>query len=210
MAIDRIPGVGPQNSDIATAVAAPSAATITSSVLSAGNSAGWGATGGKNARYETLLSGSSWTVPAGVTYVNATLTGGGGQGGGGSSISGRGPASYGLGGQVIVGTVATTPGASISYSIGSGGSGAGFGNSGNPGGSTTFTGVTSAAGGAGGVGAASGAGITGTNGNVGSNGGTGGTTGGTNNTGGPGGSGSIILEYFLQNGKFNDEKICSY
>jgi hypothetical protein len=32
MAIDRIPGVGPQNSDIATAVAAPSAATIASTI----------------------------------------------------------------------------------------------------------------------------------------------------------------------------------
>jgi hypothetical protein len=32
MAIDRIPGVGPQNSDIATAVAAPSAATIAAAV----------------------------------------------------------------------------------------------------------------------------------------------------------------------------------
>jgi hypothetical protein len=29
---------------------------------------------------ETLTSGSSWTVPAGVTYVNATLVGGGGGG----------------------------------------------------------------------------------------------------------------------------------
>jgi hypothetical protein len=31
---------------------------------------------------ETLTSGSSWTVPTGVTYVNVTLTGGGGGGGG--------------------------------------------------------------------------------------------------------------------------------
>jgi hypothetical protein len=61
MAIDRIPGVGPQNTDIATAVAAavPTIAAITSSITtnaasagltnasitSAGNAAGWGATG---------------------------------------------------------------------------------------------------------------------------------------------------------------------
>jgi hypothetical protein len=61
MAIDRIPGVGPQNTDIATAVAAavPTIGTITSAITSnaassgvtiaaitsAGNSAGWGATG---------------------------------------------------------------------------------------------------------------------------------------------------------------------
>jgi hypothetical protein len=30
----------------------------------------------------TLLSGTTWTVPAGVTYVNVTLTGGGGGGSG--------------------------------------------------------------------------------------------------------------------------------
>ena len=61
MAIDRIPGVGPQNTDIATAVAAavPTISAITSSITtnaasagltnasitSAGNAAGWGATG---------------------------------------------------------------------------------------------------------------------------------------------------------------------
>ena len=35
---------------------------------------------GKTAYRLTLLSGTSWTVPAGVTYVNVTLTGGGGAG----------------------------------------------------------------------------------------------------------------------------------
>jgi hypothetical protein len=61
MAIEQIPGVGPQNTDIATAVAAavPTIAAITSSITtnaasagltnasitSAGNAAGWGATG---------------------------------------------------------------------------------------------------------------------------------------------------------------------
>jgi hypothetical protein len=59
MAIDRIPGVGPTNADIATAVAAPSIGTITTAITTnaasagvtvaaitaAGNSAGWNATG---------------------------------------------------------------------------------------------------------------------------------------------------------------------
>jgi hypothetical protein len=40
MAIDRIPGVGPQNSDIATAVAAPSIGTITTAITTNAASAG--------------------------------------------------------------------------------------------------------------------------------------------------------------------------
>ena len=38
--------------------------------------------GGKTRYVTTLTSGTSWTVPAGVTYVNVTLTGGGGGAGG--------------------------------------------------------------------------------------------------------------------------------
>jgi hypothetical protein len=137
----------------------------------------------------TLTSGTSWTVPAGVTYVIATLFGGGGGGGAGgnsanpggtggtttftganSALGGTGGAAQsrdqgstgnspgansGLGGQgatrndggnstgaaetgqrgMIISTqVSTTPGSSISYSIGAGGS-AGTTGSGNDGGS---------------------------------------------------------------------------
>jgi hypothetical protein len=39
------------------------------------------AAGSKTAFRTTLTSGTSYTVPAGVTYVNVTLTGGGGGGG---------------------------------------------------------------------------------------------------------------------------------
>ena len=154
----------------------------------------------------TLTSGTSWTVPSGVTYVNVTLYGGGGGGGvvtnstsslssggtggtttftgatsatggiGGTSLSnnntglapstirsgtsaaantGKGGtagsgftgntenfhptnASIGNGtdGQIITSIVNTTPGASISYSIGSGGSAGSVGSaSGGAGGS---------------------------------------------------------------------------
>ena len=38
------------------------------------------AAGSKTAFRTTLTSGTSWTVPAGVDYVNATLIGGGGGG----------------------------------------------------------------------------------------------------------------------------------
>lgn len=106
MAIDRIPGVGPTNADIATAVAAPSAATIATQVAasvptraqiqtditnlgntyngpsaatiastvassvptlaqitSAGNTAGWGSTGGE-----------TWTVISTPTIANSGTT----------------------------------------------------------------------------------------------------------------------------------------
>ena len=88
-------------------------------------------------KVETLTSGTSWTVPTGVEFVNAKLVGGGGGGGNrGDRI-----AQDGVGGQVIETSLSTTPGASIAYAIGSGGSGAGANTdtSGSSGGTTTFT-----------------------------------------------------------------------
>ena len=151
------------------------------------------ATAPKTRRVETLTSGTSWTVPTGVEYVNATLVGGGG---GGGSISDQVPMD-GVGGQVIETYVATTPGASITYAIGAGGAGAANASdtSGSQGGTTTFTGATSATGGQGGS-------------NLGGNG-LGGTTGtstiasnnygrgGRNTAGGAGGSGTIYIEYWV-------------
>ena len=134
---------------------------------------------------ETLLSGTSWTVPAGVTYVNATLVGGGGGGGSGGPT----PRPFSSGGQVITTSVTTTPGASIAYAIGAGG----IQNS--TGGNTTFTGATTALGGFGGADGNTYVdsrpardGIVTNNGGM-----TVGTGGGV---GGYGGSGSVILEYW--------------
>jgi len=84
----------------------------------------------------TLLSGTSWTVPAGCLYVNAKLFGGGGGGSGLGSTGGQ-P----RGGQVVATNLATTPAASITYAIGAGGA------VNAQGGSTTFTGATTAVGG---------------------------------------------------------------
>jgi hypothetical protein len=95
------------------------------------------ASGGKTSFYVTLLTGTSYTVPAGVTYLNATLCGGGGGAGGGAT----GP--RGQGGQIVTSVVTTTPGASIAYALGAGG------GTGSQGGTTTFTGATSAVGGLG-------------------------------------------------------------
>ncbi len=62
------------------------------------------AAAGKTRYVETLTSGTSWTVPAGVTYVNATLVGGGQGGAGGYGASNQGwneRGVHGLGGQII-------------------------------------------------------------------------------------------------------------
>ena len=98
----------------------------------------------KTAFRTTLTSGTSWTVPAGVTYVNVTLYGGGG----GSAGTWSGNTIGGLSGSVVSSTLSCTPGASITYAIGAGGAGgASGGTAGSAGGTTTFTGATSAAGG---------------------------------------------------------------
>jgi hypothetical protein len=140
----------------------------------------------------TLTSGTSWTVPAGCLYVNATLVGGGGSGGSTSTTI------FGLrggGGQIVVSNVATTPGASIAYAIGAGGASVAAGGvNGNAGGTTTFTGATSAAGGA--LGARnSGNGAPGTEGISANN--YSDSLSGAGAVPGAGGAGKIELEYWV-------------
>ena len=150
------------------------------------------AAAGKTRYVETLTSGTSWTVPAGVTYVNATLIGGGGAGGRCANDGSGFRAGDGTGGQIISTTVTTTPGASIAYAIGAGGTAApGNNTSGGNGGSTTFTGATTALGGNGGEGSNP---TAGTNGLVAFNHSNGTFRGG--NGGVAGGAGQIILEYW--------------
>lgn len=68
-------------------------------------------------------SSSTWTAPAGITRVKATLVGGGGGGGGnggfGWSLIGAG----GGGGATVVGYVNVTPGTTYTVTVGSGGAG---------------------------------------------------------------------------------------
>ena len=138
---------------------------------------------GKTRRVVSLIDGSSWTVPAGVTYVNAKLFGGGG-GGGNYAVEGRG-------GRVIATLVTTTPGASISYSIGAGG--AGGSNAPGDGGTTSFTGAVSAEGGSTNINNSH---SRPTNWEAAGNGG--GTVAANNGSAGAvGGSGKIELEYWL-------------
>jgi hypothetical protein len=145
----------------------------------------------KTRRVVTLTSGTSWTVPTGVTFVNALLVGGGG-GGGGADATYPIPGSQGGPGDTIETNVTTTPGASIAYAIGAGGA------SNSAGGTTTFTGATSATGGGRGS-KATNANLVGATGSISmaNNGGIGATSGGTNQNGGTGGSGFIRLEYWV-------------
>lgn len=149
----------------------------------------------------SLYSGTSWTVPDGVTYINAKLVGGGGGTGtvyvsGSNNLGVSGQA--GGGGQIVETTISTTPGASISYSIGAGGSGStGNGSTGSPGGTTTMTGATSALGGMPGTYGGNGgytqpAGLCSNNGAP----AMGGNNSGGFSTANAGGAGCIVIEYF--------------
>jgi len=145
----------------------------------------------------TLTSGSSWTVPTGVTDINVLLVGGGGGSSGvrdGEIVGGTG---IGNPGNTVWSTVTTTPGGSISYSIGAGGTGgtaASVPGNGGAGGTTTFTGATSATGGNGGI-----WGGTGSTGSVSfaTNQGVSPVGAGTQRAGGAGGAGFIVIEYWV-------------
>jgi hypothetical protein len=156
--------------------------------------------GGKTRKVATLNSGSSWTVPAGINYVNATLIGGGG--GCGRSWNVAYISNQGGSGQIVQSTVNTTPGANINYSIGGGGNSASDsgGSRGGTGGTTTFTGASSALGGKGGSNIEQSA-VTQSNGVDGmingyGQGGFPGTDVTVSNSNGMGGAGQIILEYW--------------
>jgi hypothetical protein len=144
---------------------------------------------GKTMYRTTLTSGTSYTVPTGVTYLNVTLVAGGG--GGCNSIGTDRVGHPGLPGQVISSTLSATAGASITYAIGAGGAGGAEGGaSGGTGGNTTFTGATTATGGNGAIfgsaSTATAAGTTANNGGAGQN----------YFAAGTGGAGKIDIEYW--------------
>jgi len=122
-----------------------------------------------------LTTGTSWTVPAGVTNISIECWGGGGGGGNRTTLNGRGG---GGGAYAKVNSYAVTPGAVIPISIGAGGGSAANG------GNTTFNtnicvaaggsaGVTNGAGGTGGLASASTGDITANGGSGAQNGGGG-------------------------------------
>ena len=142
----------------------------------------------------TLTSGTSYTVPAGVTYLNVTTVGGGG-GGAPTANDPITTAVSGRGGSMVSSTLSATAGATISYAIGAGGAAGTGANTGGAGGTTTFTGATSASGGNGGA-YLNNSGTAGPNFRGADNGGN--PAGGNSNNGGAGGSGCIIVEYWAQ------------
>jgi hypothetical protein len=151
----------------------------------------------KTRKVDMLVSGTDYTVPAGVTYVIATLQGGGGGGAGKGATAADFHGTSGQPGNQRITTVTTTPGSTISYSIGAGGTAAATNGLGGDGGNTTFTGATTADGGAGGAGAVQ-SGRPGSSGGGSNNagGGSGSNQGGSGLGGGAGGIGYIKLEYF--------------
>ena len=138
----------------------------------------------------TLTSGTSYTVPDGVTYLNVLLVGGGGSGCQDAFADRQN--NWGYPGQTIYSTLSVTAGASIAYAIGAGGVATSANGTGNTGGTTTFAGATSALGGAGGVR------------NAGDNGlpaklsfaNNGGAGNGNTTPSGAGGPGCIVVEYW--------------
>lgn len=126
----------------------------------------------------------TWTAPAGVTSVNATIKGGGGSGG--SFVGGGG------GGCSVLFGNGVTPGSDYAVLVGSGGaSAAGPGFSGNNGSPSSFNSAGTAEGGTPGLGSpVSAPGGTGLNGNGGAglDGGAGGQAGTTSGNGADGGA----------------------
>lgn len=156
-----------------------------------------------------LVSGSSWTVPSGVTSVKVWVIGAGG-GGAGSTASDGTSGGAGGAGETVVSTL-TVSGGSITYTLGAGGSGGTDAANGSAGGTTRVTyGATTinafggsggqynnnvaASGGTGGGGTAGGAG-SGTAGDAGGGGGGAiGGGGGAGNGGSGGGTGGQSVD----------------
>lgn len=144
----------------------------------------------------TTTGATSWVVPPGITQISAVCIGGGG--GGSGADGGRGESnSGGGGGGLAYGTIAVTPGETLTVTVGAGGT-SGAGNAGTAGGATTIArGVTvllSGGGGGGGPERNAGVGAAGTStgtdrlgGGTGGTGGTGGAASGGSGGGGAGG-----------------------
>lgn len=92
------------------------------------------------AKVETIKSGSSWTVPAGVTSIDSVECWG--AGGGPGSGTGAGFAGGGGGAYSKIGNLAVNPGSTINFSIGVGGTAAVGGGVGVAGGDTWFNSPT--------------------------------------------------------------------
>lgn len=111
--------------------------------------------GGGFSNIQVFTSSGTFTVPAGITKVKATVVGGGGGGGGTTPTPGGG------GGTSIEIISGLTPGGTVAVTVGGGGAGVFPPSSGGTGGTSSFGAFCSATGGGGGV---TGSGITGVGG----------------------------------------------
>ena len=143
---------------------------------------------------QDFTSSGSFTVPTGVTSINIVAVGAGG-GGGGTDNNDETGGGGGGGALAYVNTISTTPGESLTITVGTGGNGGGRGANGGGGGSSSVdrggTTLVQANGGSGGQHAgAGGAGGTVNTGSGGAGGAGGaGSNGNTNDAGGGGGAG---------------------
>lgn len=144
--------------------------------------------GVNSTRFTSTGSGQTFTIPAGITQVKATIVAGGGTGGTGA-VNGN-AAGAGAGGSAIKWLTGLTPGNTLTVTVGAAG-----GSSSIASGTQTITTVSATAGG-GGSGTAPGAGGVGSSGdlNIGGGGGSGSaaTFGATTNISGGSGGSSIL------------------
>lgn len=168
-------------------VIAPATAgnVLTSDGTTWSSSAATGTTGPRAQYFSTIATGQTFTIPAGITSIKATVIaggGGGGRRGGGPCCNQFAGGAGGNGASVMKWLTGLTPGLTLTIAVGGGGgisgsSGSTGGASSIASGTQTITTVQCTGGGGGSPGAAS-TGATGANGTV---------TGGTNGTGGDAG-----------------------
>ena len=98
------------------------------SIINTGTIIGKNGTGGGIFTQQWTTGSGTWTIPACVTNVTATVVGGGGGGGSGYEVGdGAGGGGGGSGG-INISNIPVIPGGSLSYSIGGGGAGANTGS----------------------------------------------------------------------------------
>jgi hypothetical protein len=147
------------SANLTTALTLTSASGNSGDVLTSagsGNAPTWVTpSGGGFANFTVLTSGTSYTVPSGITKIKVTVTGGGGAGANVSANTARAGGGGGAGGSSIK-IFTVVAGSSYTYAIGAGGTvAAGTDGTGNTGGDTTFTvgaATITGSGGAGGAG----------------------------------------------------------